>query len=1302
MLGMRFIENGPSIPLHLLEQQALGNVIFFCGAGVSVPAGLDTFWQLTDRVIRNLDSDRARKSLEGGVDLELIERLLSDKFGPRRGQQALGVLDTDQGRAAMGSSVEFDRIFAFLSKEFGRAEIDRQIFAALGQKKARTLAHHRNILRLSRSASGNIQVVTTNFDLLFERAQPKIRPIVPPSLPRLDLSEPIDGVVYLHGRLADKSVGEQARYVISSPDFGRAYLAEGWAARFVKELRERHTLVFLGYGADDPPMRYLLEGLNDRENVTYENPIYAFAPDHDGEAVEAWIDKGVKAIPYDPERRHEALWDTVEHWANAATDSAAWEAQVINLARQRPQALRPFERGMVAEFVSTKRGAKVFAEAMPSPSAEWLCVFDPSVRFGKPRKASYGDGAEEIEPQNVYGLDSDPPRPPSSSNSLYEEGALDPLSLGKGEEPSRDRVRLQGAHPIFNSRLPQRLHSLANWISTVCAEPTAIWWASGSGNSLNPHVLWAIANRLRTSREDVMPSQASKFWSLYLETAEARSFADKEYPWHDFEGLVSNVGWSPSALRYFEDIARPFVAASRPLGGPLAPEGSWEDLNLRQVSSLEVKAAEYHDFRFEIPPEQLPRLLRILAVSIERMLELLDEIGDTFWRAPNLHPSDKPGERYHGENEQLVLWLCELFRKLVDHDSPAAIDAMNRWPTEEARVFAKLRIWAASLDSFLSDAEAFNEVASLSQDVFWQDSGQRGILLLLKVRWTNFDDAQRQALEGKILDGPLKWDGEKDEQFTKRRARNISTRLRWLQLNACELSEDTQQSLAEFKLVDAQWNDDYVRGADESFSPRGGWIAENKETKGLEELPVNEILAAAENSTEERFDELTHFKPFRGLVEQHPFMALSALRRAIRDDEFPAQFWIDLMSNWPEGTSLRLRWLAAASISNLTDERALELRYYSSDWLKKHLAAFYSTSRPKALEIFDGFLRPFKNAAVAETESSIGDSTIGGVVQIESQVSINKAINSPIGQLTEALWSVTANKGKPIGRLNGKLASRFEKLSQVPGHGGGHSIAVLAMHLGWIDYRYEDWSREFLLPKFHLDNPLSEAAWHGYLYNRNRLSREVFEALHDDWLAILEGNAPWEMNLQGKRVLISTMVWLTNPEREGGALFSFAEVKAILKETDAESRSHAIWALGDVFPEHGSWQDFVKPFIEQAWPRQLRYKSRQATRNFLRIAENAGENFPEVVKTIKPLLRPVQDGDMFTYRIYRDPKKDGKEASSFASGYPKETLELLDAITGDDRVLLPYGFSDALKALVGFDPTLQETPEYQRLSQLID
>lgn len=60
-----------------------------------MPAGLDSFWQLTDRIVTALDATPARKRLDEGWD--------------------------------------FDRIFYLLERDFDRSEIDREIFKALGK-----------------------------------------------------------------------------------------------------------------------------------------------------------------------------------------------------------------------------------------------------------------------------------------------------------------------------------------------------------------------------------------------------------------------------------------------------------------------------------------------------------------------------------------------------------------------------------------------------------------------------------------------------------------------------------------------------------------------------------------------------------------------------------------------------------------------------------------------------------------------------------------------------------------------------------------------------------------------------------------------------------------------------------------------------------------------------------------------------------------------------------------------------------------------------------------------------------------
>lgn len=48
---MRFLQDGPNIPDELLWARDKGNVVFLCGAGISMPSGLPSFWQLTKYVI---------------------------------------------------------------------------------------------------------------------------------------------------------------------------------------------------------------------------------------------------------------------------------------------------------------------------------------------------------------------------------------------------------------------------------------------------------------------------------------------------------------------------------------------------------------------------------------------------------------------------------------------------------------------------------------------------------------------------------------------------------------------------------------------------------------------------------------------------------------------------------------------------------------------------------------------------------------------------------------------------------------------------------------------------------------------------------------------------------------------------------------------------------------------------------------------------------------------------------------------------------------------------------------------------
>src|SRR3546814_2027091 len=85
-----------------------------------------------------------------------------------------------------------------------------------------------------------------------------------------------------------------------------------------------------------------------------------------------WQDRGVTPICYRKSDDHAGLWDTLSAWADAVRNPEEWTGKVIGLAQKRPIEVTPHERGQVVELVSSKHGAKRFADARPAPSAEWM------------------------------------------------------------------------------------------------------------------------------------------------------------------------------------------------------------------------------------------------------------------------------------------------------------------------------------------------------------------------------------------------------------------------------------------------------------------------------------------------------------------------------------------------------------------------------------------------------------------------------------------------------------------------------------------------------------------------------------------------------------------------------------------------------------------------------------------------------------------------------------------------------------------------------------------------------------------
>ena len=295
-MTLRFSSDGPEFPGEFVDAVLAGEVVFLCGTGVSAPQ-MPGFASLVERTYAEL-----------GVEMTESEQKVFEEN-------------------------RFEEVLGSLSRRLADPEaVTRTVSTLLAVPLNPALAQHRVILRLSRDLENRIAVVTTNFDTLFERAAVPALPLDKPgdisfagqSLPAPG-SPSFAGIVHLHGRLADDTCGLEATpLVLTSADYGDAYMRSGWASRFLFDLARCKTIALVGYSAQDAPVRYFLNVLEaDRTRFPDLKPVYAF----DGyerdpeETVVTWGSLPVQPLPYckvnpvDDANDHSLLWRGLEELA---------------------------------------------------------------------------------------------------------------------------------------------------------------------------------------------------------------------------------------------------------------------------------------------------------------------------------------------------------------------------------------------------------------------------------------------------------------------------------------------------------------------------------------------------------------------------------------------------------------------------------------------------------------------------------------------------------------------------------------------------------------------------------------------------------------------------------------------------------------------------------------------------------------------------------------------------------------------------------------------------------------------------
>ena len=316
---------GVDFPEPLLNALRDGRLVVFAGAGVSMgpPAGLPDFRRLAE--------------------------LVAEGTG-----QSIGNAETE------------DQFLARL-KDRG-TDVHQRAADILQRDNPEPTKLHLNLLRLFGEPK-DVRAVTTNFDDLFERValdQFDREPNIFQS-PNLPLGNRFRGIVHLHG-----SVYEPEEMVLTSQDFGRAYLteADGWARRFLVDLFTNCTVLFVGYSHSDTIMTYLTPSLPPND----DQKRFALVGDQSDDP-NHWHRMGIEPIAFHQTDANDfrGLDEAVAGLAHIMRRRVLdWEREIAAVANGYPP-LDDESAGIIDHALTDPVTTRFFVEAAELPEwVEWL------------------------------------------------------------------------------------------------------------------------------------------------------------------------------------------------------------------------------------------------------------------------------------------------------------------------------------------------------------------------------------------------------------------------------------------------------------------------------------------------------------------------------------------------------------------------------------------------------------------------------------------------------------------------------------------------------------------------------------------------------------------------------------------------------------------------------------------------------------------------------------------------------------------------------------------------------------------
>jgi hypothetical protein len=1259
---MQFVTNGPDIPDSLLQAHEEGRVIFFCGAGISYPAGLPGFKKLVDdiyNIVCTTKKDIEERAYNNGqydATLDLLERRLPGQ------------------RLSM------------------RKALVRALKPKLRRKGA--METHEALLRLARNRDGVLRLVTTNFDRIFEvvakRNKALINTYSAPMLP-IPKNSRWDGLVYLHG-LLPKNEDDSAlhKLVLTSGDFGLAYLTERWAARFVSELFRNYIVCFVGYSINDPVLRYMMDALAADRMLGEDTPqAYALGdcePGNESDKTIEWEAKGVRPILYEVpvgSHDHSTLHDTLKIWSETYRDGIfAKEAIVASYARIRPSASTRQDDfvGRMLWALSHDSGlpAKHFAEFNPAPSLEWLECFSHNWyqhsdldRFGVPRH---------------------PKKDTELHFSLIQRPA--PYKLA----PWMSLV----SHDHTNSRLDDVMYQLARWLVRHLNDPVLIIWLAENGAQLNKQLSMLIEHTLKNylhmeqegkvfELEEICKNSPNAIpepfmrvlWYLLLSGRIKSHLRDWSlYQWID---RFKHNGLTTTLRLELRKLMKPLITLKKPFRWRDSEQDSGVSLGVEQRIDCELELASdnisYALRKLEIDVRwhsTLPKLFDDFQQLLCDALDLLRELGkaNDYYDHSYL---DLPSISKHWQNRGFRDWitLIELLRDswIETHkkNQDRAIQIGRIWFTLPYPTFKRLALFAASQDNSIP-SNVWVEWLTLDNSWWlWATQTQRETMRLIVLQGASLSSDDRKKLEDAILAGPPRKmfrDNIESDNSKFIVKHSVWLHLAKLQASGGDLGIAALQRYSELSTQNPEWKLKDNESDEFSHWMSGTGDPDYKESRTIIIAPrkrselsqwLRQTPSAQFPFNEDTWQETCRARFF------HSFFALCDLTQ---EGLWPIERWRDALQAWSEEYRITLSWHFVAPLIQAMPKETLQEIVHSFTWWLE--AVSKSINRHEV--IFLDLCRRILTLSFPDDK--------------DNDRFVYMAINHPIGHVTQALLNLWFKRmPNDNDKLPVDIEPFFTQLCDIEKEQFRHGRVLLASQLIALFRVDRIWTEKMLLPLLDWSTNAIEAkaAWEGFLLSP-RLYHPLLIAIKKNFF----DTAHYYENLgESGQQFVSFMIYVALNTIDDYSQKDFIAAFAALPNKGLDEASiylaQAIEGSGEQREEY--WKNRILPFWQQIWPKSRELASNNIADSLARLCIATHNEFPVALAVVFDWLRPVEHPSYIIQLLHK---------SDLPTSFPDDSLRLLNAII-DDQSWAPTELGECLIDILKANPSFEEDSRYQRL-----